>query len=338
MTRPDIARPDIARLDIACLGETMVMIAPQPGGHLDANSSFVLRSGGAESNVARSVAALGHTTAWLSALGDDPFASLILDELRGAGVDVAHVASSTQHPTGVYFKNPRDAITDVYYYRSGSAASHLAPAILEEWKRLSPRIVHVSGITSALSTSCLALISAVVKERVFGDSLISFDVNYRPKLWSTEHAAPILLDLARSSDIVFVGRDEAETLWQTRTAEEICEALGSPDHIVVKDGAIEATEFAAGQQVTVPAPAVDVVDVVGAGDAFAAGWLSSLLGGDGAVRRLRAGHLVASLVLRSPSDSAELPDQHTIAGLLGADPREWNSTGAGPHPPSVAHA
>lgn len=320
--------PDLT-FDVLCIGETMMMVTPDAGHALAFDSTFSLHAGGAESNVASLMATLGHRAAWASRLGADPFGAMILQSLRDARVDVSLVQSVMGGRTGVYFKDPKPSGTSVHYYRSDSAAAQMTPANLGTWANARAGILHLSGITSALSPGCRDLVRALVNERPIARSLLSFDVNYRPSLWSTADAAPELLSLAQASDIVFVGLDEAEALWGVPTAEDVRRLIDRPAHLVVKDGAREAVSFQGNEVVRVAAPRVDVVEVVGAGDAFAAGWLSGILSGEDATRRLRLGHLVASRVLGSTTDSGHLPGAGEIAELIARDTLNWDT--ASPH-------
>ncbi|WP_087622853.1 sugar kinase [Aeromicrobium sp. PE09-221] len=312
------------RIDAFCVGETMVMVTPADGSGLRPGAACLLHGGGAESNVAAHLAVLGHHAAWAGALGVDPLGDLIVDELVSAGVDTSDVIRDPAHRTGVYFKDPSPQGTTVYYYRDASAAAAMSGQTVLAWSERRPRIVHVSGITAALSPGCLELLHRIVVDRIFGTALVSFDVNFRPSLWpDRQEAAARLHELARASDVVFVGRDEAEVLWRTGTAEEVRALLPDVPDLVVKDGGSTVVEFSGGQVTSSRAPRVEVVEPVGAGDAFAAGWLAGVLRGLDPVRRLRLGHLVASRVLSSPSDAAVLPGESEIADMIEADPAQW---------------
>ncbi len=137
--------------------------------------------------------------------------------------------------------------------------------------------------------------------------MVSFDVNYRAALWPVDVAGPVLLSIASESDICFVGLDEAELLWGCATAEAVHALLPDVPRLVVKDGATGAHSFGVGGYSFVPSLPVDVVEPVGAGDAFAAGYLASVLGGRPEKFRLRLGHLLAAQVLSVTSDHGELP-------------------------------
>jgi 2-dehydro-3-deoxygluconokinase len=201
----------------------------------------------------------------------------------------------------------------------------MSPGELPGWTARSPRVVHLSGITPALSGSCRDLVRSIINERPFGRSLISFDVNHRASLWNGEAAAE-LLELARASDVVFVGRDEAESIWETTSAESVRDLMPEPLYLIVKDSAQEAVSFTPEGVFREPARTVDVVDVVGAGDGFAAGWLSGMLQGTSQPVRLRMGHGVASRVVQSPTDSADLP----LAAQLAAEASALTSTLSAP--------
>jgi 2-dehydro-3-deoxygluconokinase len=291
--------PSHARHRIITLGETMVLVTPNTSDSLEVASEFRLDVGGAESNVASHLAALGHEASWVSRVGDDALGRRLVSTIRARGVDTSMVEVSADAPTGVYFKNPG---AGVLYYRSGSAASTLSPGILDQVPLSDAELVHVSGITPALSAGCGALIDSLIDRLEGTDTLISFDVNYRSALWSVADAGPRLHRLAQRADIVFVGLDEAETLWDTRTPDEVRSVLHAPGRLVIKDSDVGATEYSPEGETFVPALSVDVVEAVGAGDAFAAGYLAAALDGRDSADRLTAGHQRAALVLQSMSD------------------------------------
>ena len=186
---------------------------------------------------------------------------------------------------------------------------------------------HLSGITPALSPSCLALTRAALDATRAADGpwpAVSFDVNYRPALWD-EPPGDLLRELANAADIVFVGLDEAAALWGAAVREpaDVRALLPSPRIVVVKNAALAATAFHGGAATHVPALRVDVVEPVGAGDAFAAGFLAELLNGGDATRCLRSGHLTAASALTVTGDHGPLPDAATRARLLTADEATW---------------
>ncbi|MQY14832.1 2-dehydro-3-deoxygluconokinase [Streptomyces sp. RB5] len=294
--------------DAVCLGETMAAFAPTDDGPLSGVAGFTRGLGGAESNVACALAAAGHRTAWVSRLGGDGFGDFVRDAVAAYGVDVSYVVRDPDRPTGVYFRTAAErahaegAPAEVAYYRRGSAASALAPGA-----ELPPsRVLHLTGITPALSPTCLALARELTVRRP-GRPLVSFDVNHRPALWPAEEAGPVLAELARGADLVFVGADEAAALWGTARPEDIRAALPGPATVVVKQGADGATALTARGVTHVAAHEVDVVAYVGAGDAFAAGYLDATLTGRPAADALRRGHDYAARVLATAADLAPPP-------------------------------
>lgn len=308
---------------LLCLGETMVLLTADDG-PVEENSHVGLHVGGAESNVASGLAHLGHDVEWYSRLGNDPFGRIINTFLEARGVRLDAVVVDSGRPTGLYLKDRDGGANRVFYYRAGSAASTMGPADLQSLNLQDRPLCHVSGITPALSASADALMQELVITRSIPDVLISFDVNYRSALWPTTTAAPRLLELARGADIVLVGRDEAELLWGTEQAEDVREILPDVPQLVVKDAAIGATHFADDALTFQPALRADVVDPVGAGDAFAAGFLSGMVRGLGVPRALRLGHLMAGLTLQHVSDLPALPPSEDILLASDLNAVEWS--------------
>jgi 2-dehydro-3-deoxygluconokinase len=305
------------------IGETMVLVTPETPEPLETATRFRLDVAGAESNVASHLARAGVPAAWASAIGADALGRRLVATLGRRGVDTSLVAVDPAAPTGVFFKDPAgvasgrsgvepavtrprlktgSAGTRVLYYRRGSAASRLGPAFASTLPLASAPVVHVSGITAALSASCRDLLEEVIAVRARHGLPVSFDVNHRPALWEPADAAPVLLDLARRCDLVFVGRDEAQTLWGTATAADVRALIGAGNRLVVKDGDVGAHAFVGRREDFVPAHRVDVVEPVGAGDAFAAGFLAADLAGKPPDAALERGHRFAVRALATTGD------------------------------------
>ncbi|MEU6340336.1 sugar kinase [Streptomyces sp. NPDC046977] len=287
-------------VDVVCVGESMVTFVPSvPGQRLAEAAAFTRGTGGAESNVACALARLGHTARWISRVGADPFGDHLLAEIAAAGVDVSGVCRDADRPTGVYF---RTGDGEVAYYRAGSAAAALSPAVVGREDAWAGRVLHLSGITAALSAGCAALVHELTAPAP-GRPLISFDVNYRPGLWRSGDPA-LLAVLARRCDLVLVGEDEAQAAWGLPDADAVREALPEPAVLVVKQGALGATAYeGGGEGVFVPAAAAPVADLVGAGDAFAAGFLSATLREQPLPDRLARGHALAAAAIGVRGDS-----------------------------------
>ncbi|MEW1900511.1 sugar kinase [Streptomyces sp. NPDC086147] len=325
-------------MDVVCLGESMVTFLPSRPGRLADVPSFARAIGGAETNVACALAAAGHRAKWVGRVGGDGFGDHLVEVVGGHGVDVTAVGRDPHRPTGIYFRTDEDRATDaheVVYYRAGSAASAMSPATVPYESVAGARILHLTGITAALSGDCLALVRELTAPRP-GRPLVSFDVNHRPALWRDGDAPGVLLGLARRADVVFVGADEAERLWGLEDARAVFEALPEPGTVVVKlggTGAVAVDREARtgnGNDVLVPAPRVDVVSPIGAGDAFAAGFLSATLRGLDLRTRLRHGHLMAAAALTVPGDLAVPPRRDRVDRLAALDDAAWGTLHLGP--------
>ncbi|MFD3947080.1 sugar kinase [Streptomyces sp. NPDC058579] len=383
---------DAPPVDVVCLGESMVTFLPSRPGRLADVPTFARAIGGAESNVACALASAGHRAKWVSRVGADGFGDHLVEAIGAYGVDVSAVGRDALRPTGIYFRTATDRATaahEVAYYRAGSAASAMSPGNVPYESVADGRVLHLSGITAALSGDSLALMRALTAPRV-GRPVVSFDVNFRAGLWrDAVDGGRVLLDLARGADLVFVGEDEAEEAWGVVGTDAIREALPEPAVVVVKRGAAGAVVFercaasfptpplpelgalppdprasnspyAQGRGGTpsgagifregagwgkaprsgtapapdtvtfVPAPRVDVVAAVGAGDAFAAGFLSGTLRGLGVRERGRHGHLMAAAALTVAGDLAAPPARRLADRLVALDDSAWETLHLGP--------
>ncbi|MGW4029940.1 sugar kinase [Streptomyces sp. NPDC004838] len=273
------ASADVAdAAEVICLGESMVTFVPSRPGRLADVPSFARAIGGAESNVACALAAAGHRAKWVSRVGADGFGDHLIRAISAYGVDTSAVGRDPRRPTGIYFRTAADRSTDeheVVYYRAGSAASAMSPDTVATADVTGARILHLSGITAALSADCLALMRRLTRPRA-GRPLVSFDVNHRPRLWPEPAAANVLLELARGADLVFVGEDEAEAAWGVRGAAAIREAIPEPEAVVVKHGGRGATVFARGRGGSL---AHEAEDGAGYESGDAAGYESGRIGG-----------------------------------------------------------
>ncbi len=318
-------------LKAVCLGETMAMLTPGRHTPLHLAEELHLGIGGAESNVAMGLADMGLDAHWIGRVGHDGFGRRILEELRAHGVKTDAVEVDHKRPTGLYVKVPAqeenpDGGSSVLYYRQGSAASAMGPALLENpdvAKLLAgASLIHISGITAALSSGCHELLLAILAAPREGRT-ISFDVNWRAALWADRDRAA-LRGLANQADIVLVGKDEAGPAFGTTDEGELRRLLPDPAVVVVKNEATSAITLRRdGSRDEVPALSVDVVEPVGAGDSFAAGYLSGYLFGLDQKASLRRGHIAAACTLTVRGDRGPLPDAETLAGILRCSDQEW---------------
>lgn len=311
------------RAPVACVGETMAALVPDPAAPLDDAAALRVAVAGAESNVAMYLADHGVPVRWVSALGDDPFGRRVRAAVAARGVDVTGVSTDPARPTGLLVKDPGAAATRVHYYRRGSAASALGPELLAGPAVRDAGLLHTSGVTAALSPSCRRLVA----EAMDGPHPVSFDVNHRPALWAGRAAPGVLRELAGRADLVFVGLDEAQALWGAGLSgpDDVRALLPGPRLLVVKDGARAATAYDGTTPYTVPALRVDVVEPVGAGDAFAAGFLAGLHRGEPLERALRLAHVTAGAALRVTGDHGPLPPADRIRALLALPDEEWRA-------------
>ncbi|WP_433010142.1 sugar kinase [Kribbella sp. CA-294648] len=317
-----------------CLGEAMIMLAAATGAPLEDVETFRRSVGGAECNVAGGLAALGVSTGWLSRLGTDGFGRHVLQDLQSRGVDVGGVEDDPTRPTGLYVKHSFNGRTQMHYYRSGSAAAAMDPAFLDRpavRDRLAgAELVHTTGITAAISGTAAEMLERLATLRDTLGFTLSVDLNWRPALWRDADPAP-LWRLLRAADVVLIGADEAVVFAGTSDPDELRELLGPRSTIVLKSDAHVALALEPDRRSTeVPALTVDVVEPVGAGDAFAAGYLAGTLQGLPMEQRLRLGHLSAAAVLAVPEDHAPPPGAATRQALLTCSEAEWAVAHVGP--------
>src|SRR4051794_7378278 len=237
------------------LGGPMALVAASGVGPLRHQHTLHLHVGGAESNVAISVTRLGGHAAWIGRGGDDELGDLVLTQLRGEGVDVRHAVRDDGGPTGLMVKSRRTStVGRVAYYRQGSAGSRLEPADLPLDTLRAAGVLHVTGITPALSPSARAATFAAVEEARAAGVPVSLDVNHRAALWTADEAGPVLAELAARADVLFAGDDEAGLLGATGDPEAIVKALSAhgPAQVVLKLGARGALASLDGEIVRVP--------------------------------------------------------------------------------------
>ncbi|MEU8895649.1 sugar kinase [Nocardia sp. NPDC048505] len=318
------------------VGEGLAVLVARPG-PLEESETFERTAGGAEANVATVLAQLGVEATWLSRVGDDGFGRYLTGHLAARGVDVSAVVTDPARPTAVYVKERGSGsgkATDLgasdsrmLYYRNGSAASALSTADLDAAAGVLEgcELVHFTGITTALSASATGLTEALIALPRRG-RLVSFDLNFRPALWAARagDAAAILARHVRGSDVVFLGADEAEAVFGTGDADRLRALFPEPAHLVIKNNEHSVTGFSGAERAEVPALALEITERIGAGDAFAGGYLAALLHGRPLVERLRFGHLCAAAALTGTGDGADLPAPQRLAALAASSAPEWD--------------
>jgi 2-dehydro-3-deoxygluconokinase len=298
-------------MDLVTLGETMVLLLADQSGPLREATTFRRYIAGAESNVAIGLARLGHQTGWMGRLGDDDFGRAVVFRIRGEGVDTSHVIVDPRAPTGLVIRERREVgPVEQVYYRRGSAASLLSPEDLDPAYITRAAYLHLTGITPALSSSCRdAVFAAADMARSAGRTVI-LDPNFRSKLWTAEAFRNTVRDLAQRCDILLPGTEESEILSgdsDPETALGKLQALG-PSTVIIKVGARGALAAIDGLRIHAPAaPLERVVDPVGAGDAFAAGYLAGRLRGFETSAALELANRCGALAMMNPGDMESLP-------------------------------
>lgn len=298
-------------LDVVTLGEAMIQMTPKQMGMLRHARQFERYVGGAEANVAIGIARLGHRAGWISRVGADEFGACVRATIRGEGVDTSQVVEDEGAQTGIYFKEPRRAdLTRVHYYRDGSAASRLAPSDLDAEYLSQAEYLHISGITPALSSSCREATWEALRMANAHGVAVSFDPNVRRKLWSEEEARATLREMIPEVHTVMTGEGEATLLTGREEPDDAARVLFEmgPEQVVVRLGEEGALALGPdGSVVRRPSISVQVVDVVGAGDAFTAGYLSGQLRGWDVGASLELGNVAGGLATTVEGDSEGIP-------------------------------
>ena len=311
--------------DATSVGETMLRLSAPPGVTLDYARSLSPHVGGAESNVLGALAALGRATAWHSRLPDNPLGRHVVRELRGVGVDTSGVTfDRAGGRLGLYFFEPPNGPKpgSVVYDRSGSSFSASDPGSLEWDSLLDTRVLHLTGITPALGPGCRRLTLEAIARAKEAGVRTSFDVNYRRLLWTPGEARSVLAPLLTQVDLLICGLSDArEVLGLEGTPAEVLERLADSrdgQDVVLTCGQSGALAWAGGELLSTPAHQVDVVDQVGAGDAFAAGLIDGWLDGSLA-EGLRRGAMLAAVKLGRWGDMVVLTREE-LDSLLADEP------------------
>lgn len=309
--------------EVVTLGETMALMKAATPGPLAFTESLRLGIGGAESNVAIALRRLGTPVTWVGRVGEDSLGDLVLRELLAEGLDVdCHRDSGA--PTGLMIKERRTNETaKVWYYRSGSAGSRLAPEDVPERKIAAARLLHLTGITPALSASAAAAVQSAVDCAKTSGTLVSLDLNYRSALWPKDAAAKAFQALVRQADVVFAGDDEAAiVVGEAADPLELARRLAGlgPAQVVIKLGAQGCAALIDGREYRQAAVPVRAVDTVGAGDAFVGGYLAELLAGQPVQQRLLTAVRTGAYACLVSGDWEGMPRRSELGLLEVAEP------------------
>ncbi len=306
-----------AVVEVVAAGETMVLGTPAQPGRLRHAGSLELKIGGAESNLAIALSRLGISAGWASYLGDDEPGQLVLDRVRAEGVDTSRVRRLEGHPTGLYLRERFGTGGRVYYYRRGSAASAMGPRAFDLEYLAGTRFLHLTGITPALSESCRDFTLWAAKEAREAGIRLSFDVNYRSRLWSPEEARGFVEELLPHVDLLFVGDEEAQAIWGGGD-EGFVRGLAElgPKEVVLKKREGSMVLFEDRVLTAEPGFEVQEVDPVGAGDAFDAGYLAGHLWDLAPEERLRVASAMGAMSVTALGDYEGLPGKEELWTFL----------------------
>ncbi|HEY8487000.1 MAG TPA: sugar kinase [Limnochordales bacterium] len=305
---------------VLAMGEPMVELSAEQVGPLHGSTRFVRGFGGDTSNFAVAVARLGGRSAYLCRLGDDEFGQALMKLWHEEGVDTSRVMRLVGAVTAVYFMSwQADGTHQFTYYRRGSAASTLEPADLKPDHFQDVRLFHTSGITQAISLSaCDASFAAMELARRAG-ALVSYDPNFRPRLWPAARARAVMRESVRLADLVFPNREEAEMLTGSADPDEALRRLLElgPRVVAIKlgaEGCLVGTRD--GRILRVAAPSVPVVDTGGAGDTFDAAFVVALLEGFELEETARFAAAAAALTTMGRGCVTPIPRRRAVEEVL----------------------
>jgi 2-dehydro-3-deoxygluconokinase len=285
----------------------MIRLSVPVGQRLEVAEQLDMRPGGAEANLAVALARLGRRSAWVGGLPNSPLGRFLANHLRVAGVNLEGVIWSNSGRMGAYyveFAAPPRA-TQVIYDRADSCAARLTPDDIDWDFLLDTRLLHLTGITPPLSAGCRAIVEQAVERAHARQIPVSFDVNYRSKLWSAREAADFILPLVQGIDLFFCGRNDAKGLFglssfPTLVVERLVKLTQAK--VVVMSMAERGVIAWNGQEfLHEPARPVQIIDRPGAGDGLAAGVIHGWLAGD-LQKGLRTGVVLAALALSQHGD------------------------------------
>lgn len=310
----------VPSFDVTAFGETMLRLSVPPGHRLTKMRQLEVHAGGAETNVLGALSALGRTCGWVSALPEDDLGGFVLRELAAARIDSSAVILKKGR-VGTYYVEfaaaPR--ATHVIYDRLDAAVSTLTPADIN-WRYLfDTRVLHLTGITAALSRGCYEIVREACERAKDRGVKASFDVNYRSKLWSAETAREKLTPILKRVDILVCGEGDAGAVFgisgsPAAVLEQLHDLSGAA-HVVLTRSDEGSAALVGGELVQISAGAAETIDRLGAGDAFTAGVIDGFLDGD-IFEGMKRGTVLAALALSQHGDMVSTT-RSELEGLLG---------------------
>jgi 2-dehydro-3-deoxygluconokinase len=311
--------------EVVTIGETMIlMYSARPEVPLSQAGDLSMTVAGADTNFGIAMTRLGHRVGWISRVGADPLGDRVIAAVEREGVDVSQVRRDRLRPTGLYFKY-RTAAGEarVLYYRRRSAASRLCPDDLDSAYFAAAKLLHLNGMTLALSRSCRDAVRRAVELAVACRARISLDLNLRLQLWSIGAARRAILPLLPNVSVLLGTAEEFQALFGAAGTQHALEAAAAcgPEIVVAKRGAGGALALARGRSIAHPGFAPPrVLDEVGAGDGFNAGFLAALMRGQSEAAALRQANLVGAAAVTVRGDSEAYPTQAELEGLAATWP------------------
>jgi 2-dehydro-3-deoxygluconokinase len=306
------------RFDVVALGEAMLEFnQTRP-----AEATYLQGYGGDTSNAVIAAARAGAATAYLTRLGDDWFGQRLRALWAQEGVDASGVETDATRNTGIYFVNHGPAGHAFTYLRAGSAASAMTPEWLPRGLVQGSRILHVSGISLAISASARQTTMAAMRSARETGTSVSFDPNLRLKLWSLDRARAGITEAAALCDIFLPGAEDMEALLGLTDADAIVDwghARGARA-VVLKLGARGCLASDGRERLLLPARQVSLVDATGAGDCFCGNLLARIAAGDSIFAATRFANAAAALAVQGFGAVAPLPTRAAVQAALAAAP------------------
>jgi 2-dehydro-3-deoxygluconokinase len=305
------------KFDLVTFGEAMVRMSPPTSHRLEQTDLFDVKVGGGELNVAIASARLGLKCAWISAVPDNQLGKMVRNKVREQGVDTSYVIFSHRGRQGLYFvefgASPR--ASQVLYDRQNSSVSLIEPSDVE-WDKIfsQSKAFHVSGITPALSKNAARTTLAALKSAKKSGCLISYDLNYRAKLWTTQEACECQTPWMEYVDILITTEEDTNKVFGLKgknyeeTARKLAHKFGFKVVAITLRGDLSvlrntwtAIAFSGGKIHKDKIYEVEIVDRVGAGDSFSAGFICGYLS-QGVERGLQYGNALAAIKHTIPGD------------------------------------
>ncbi|WP_069807976.1 bifunctional 2-dehydro-3-deoxygluconokinase/2-dehydro-3-deoxygalactonokinase [Vulcanisaeta thermophila] len=315
--------------EVVALGEPLVQFNAVTTGPLRHVTYFEKHATGSEANVCVALVRLGVSCGLITRLGLDEFGLFIYNWLRGEGVDVSRIKFDPERPTGIYFVQrgyPLPGVSDVVYYRRGSAASALSPGDVDAEYIGGARVFHTSGITLAISESARDAAFRAMEVARSRNVLVSFDVNYRRKLWAREgDAVGVLTKALGFVDILFLDSDEARLLLGVSEPGDVFREVSARfgiGKVVLKLGVKGSIVYWDGKVARADAFRVPVVDPIGAGDAYAGVLLASVLRGLPIEQAVVRASAAAAMVVMTRGDEENLPREEDLERFLSGYGRQ----------------